>query len=97
MIITRQIVYMFALMSVGFILSKFKLINAEGTKTLTNILLYCSTPIVVISSYMVRFNFRKSNQASLIFFRRSKITCGCGHSLKYGVDTSFYVCGTSLK
>lgn len=73
MIITRQIVYMFVLMSVGFILSKFKLINAEGTKTLTNILLYCSTPIVVISSYMVRFSSEKAVRLLLSFFLASII------------------------
>ena len=67
LIISRQIVFMFSLMSVGFLLSKLRLINAEGTKTLANILIYCTTPIVVITSYMDRFTEEKALRLLLSF------------------------------
>lgn len=67
LIIIRQIIFMFVLMSVGFVLSKQKLITSEGTRSLANILIYCSSPVIVITSYMGSFSIDKMKKLLICF------------------------------
>lgn len=50
-ILFEQILVMFLLMAVGVVLFKLKLITKEGSKTLSNILLFAVTPCLLINAY----------------------------------------------
>lgn len=54
-IVAVQVVIVFILIAVGFILKKCKLIDEYGSKQLTNILLMIVTPCVLINSYQKEF------------------------------------------
>lgn len=46
-----NVLILFIMIAVGFIISKKKLINADGAAQITNILLYLVTPCVIINSF----------------------------------------------
>jgi predicted permease len=52
-ILVRQILQMFLLAAMGFILFKAKKITPEGSKTLGNILIYLALPAVIIQGFLV--------------------------------------------
>jgi predicted permease len=52
-ILVRQILQMFLLAAMGFILFKAKKITQEGSKTLGNILIYLALPAVIIQGFLV--------------------------------------------
>ena len=52
-ILVRQILQMFLLAAMGFILFKAKKITLEGSKTLGNILIYLALPAVIIQGFLV--------------------------------------------
>jgi len=54
-IVAIQVVIIFILISVGFVLKKIEFIDQHGTKQLTNILLMVVTPCVLINSYQKEF------------------------------------------
>lgn len=54
--ICSQSAVLFLLMIIGFFASKFGLINAEGEKTLTNLMLYLAVPCVILRSFSEGFN-----------------------------------------
>ncbi len=51
-----QVVILFILIFIGFILNKIKLLNAVGAKALTDIVLYIATPAVIIKSFIREFS-----------------------------------------
>lgn len=51
-----QVLIIFVLISVGFILTKTKIINDKGVKQLTDILLIAVTPCVIIKAYQREFH-----------------------------------------
>ena len=53
LILVKQILQMFLLGAIGFLLVKAKKITLEGTRTMGNILIYVSLPAVIISSFLV--------------------------------------------
>ena len=53
LILARQILQMFLLSGLGFVLYKKKLITGEGSKALGNILIYIVLPVVIINSFLV--------------------------------------------
>ena len=53
LILVKQILQMFLLGAIGFLLVKAKKITPEGTRTMGNILIYVSLPAVIISSFLV--------------------------------------------
>ena len=55
LVIVRQIVIMFLLMSVGFFIYKKKMIDDHSTKQLTDIVLYVVNPAFVISFFSAEF------------------------------------------
>ncbi len=55
LIVAIQVLIVFILITVGFILKKCKMIDENGSKQLTNILLMIVTPCVLISSYQKEF------------------------------------------
>lgn len=54
-IVAMQVAIVFILIAVGFVLKKAKMIDDNGSKQLTNILLFIVTPCVLIKSYQTEF------------------------------------------
>ena len=54
--VTIQVLIIFVLISVGFILTKAKIIDDTGVKQLTDVLLLTVTPCVIINAYQREFN-----------------------------------------
>ncbi|MBR2822572.1 MAG: AEC family transporter [Clostridia bacterium] len=52
-ILVKQMLQMFLLAGVGFLLFKGKKISLEGSKTLGNILIYVSLPAVIVNGFLV--------------------------------------------
>lgn len=55
-VISQQIIILFALVLAGFVCGKAKLFTEQGIKTCTNIVLYLATPCVIISSFIREFS-----------------------------------------
>lgn len=55
-IIAQQIVVLLLLVLAGFFCGKYRLMTDTGIKTCTNIVLYLSTPAVIINSYIRKFD-----------------------------------------
>ena len=55
-ILVRQILQMFLLSGIGFVLYKTHKITQEGSKTLGNILIYLALPAVIINGFLVEYN-----------------------------------------
>ena len=51
-----QVVILFILIFIGFILNKLKVLNEDNTKAITDIVLYIATPAVIIKSFIRDFS-----------------------------------------
>lgn len=49
--VSQQVLLLFILMGVGFLLGKLKLLNAQGSLCMSNVMLYAVVPCLVISSF----------------------------------------------
>ena len=49
--VSQQVLMLFALMGVGFLLGKLKLVNAQGSLCMSNLMLYAVIPCLVVSSF----------------------------------------------
>lgn len=65
--IVNQIFIMFMLMLVGYILSKKGILNEEGTKQASSILMLVATPAVIIASYQREFEAELAKKLFMIF------------------------------
>lgn len=65
--IVNQIFIMFLLMLVGYILSKKDIINEEGTKQISSVLMFVATPAIIIASYQRAFEVELAKRLLLIF------------------------------
>lgn len=52
LIILKQIIVMFLIMGMGFVLFKKGLITKDGSKTLANLLIYIILPCVIINGFI---------------------------------------------
>jgi len=52
----NQVIILFVLMAVGFILGKNKILNENAVKSMTDLVLYTVTPCVIINSFMREFD-----------------------------------------
>ena len=52
-ILFSQILVMFLLIAVGYVLFKGKLVSVEGSRTLSNILLYAVSPCLILNAYSI--------------------------------------------
>lgn len=59
--ILNQMLLMFCIMIVGYVAYKKNLINDEGSKTITNILLYLCMPCIMINVFNIPFEVSKLN------------------------------------
>ena len=55
-LVTEQVLILFLLIAVGYIASRIRMLNEEGTKQLTNLLLVIVTPAVIIRSFQTPFD-----------------------------------------
>ena len=58
-IILNQILIMFILMAIGYVLYKKEWINDFGTKQMCTILMYICTPCIIVSAFEKEFNVNR--------------------------------------
>ena len=91
-ILLQQTIIMFALMLLGLILSRRGMITEQGSRDLSNVLLYAVIPCVILRSYMSEFSTEKlramglSALIAVIAFAASiavaYLTCGTRHRIE---------------
>lgn len=72
-LLLRQIVIMFILMSIGFIFYKIKFISDQGSKDIGKILLYLVLPVVIIKNFVIE----RSAENIEIFIHATLISLVC--------------------
>lgn len=91
-ILLQQTIIMFALMLLGLLLSRRGMITEQGSRDLSNVLLYAVIPCVILRSYMSEFSTEKlramglSALIAVIAFAASiavaYLTCGTRHRIE---------------
>lgn len=91
-ILLQQTIIMFALMLLGLLLSRRGMITEQGSRDLSNVLLYAVIPCVILRSYMSEFSMEKlramglSALIAIIAFAASiavaYLTCGTRHRIE---------------
>lgn len=91
-ILLQQTIIMFALMLLGLLLSRRGMITEQGSRDLSNVLLYAVIPCVILRSYMSEFSTEKlramglSALIAVITFAASiavaYLTCGTRHRIE---------------
>ena len=91
-ILLQQTIIMFALMLLGLLLSRRGMITEQGSRDLSNVLLYAVIPCVILRSYMSEFSMDKlramgiSAVIAVIAFIASigvaYLTCGTRHRIE---------------
>ena len=91
-ILLQQTIIMFALMLLGLLLSRRGMITEQGSRDLSNVLLYTVIPCVILRSYMSEFSTEKlramglSALIAVIAFAASLavayLTCGTRHRIE---------------
>lgn len=91
-ILLQQTIIMFALMLLGLLLSRRGMITEQGSRDLSNVLLYAVIPCVILRSYMSEFSTDKlramglSALIAVIAFAASiavaYLTCGTRHRIE---------------
>ena len=91
-ILLQQTIIMFALMLLGLLLSRRGMITEQGSRDLSNVLLYAVIPCVILRSYMSKFSTEKlramglSALIAVIAFAASiavaYLTCGTRHRIE---------------
>ena len=67
-IILNQILIMFILMAIGYVLYKKEWINDFGTKQMCTILMYICTPCIIVSAFEKEFNVDELQVLLLVIF-----------------------------
>ena len=65
--IVEQISIMYVLMAIGFIIYRKKLINEEGTKQLSNLLVWVINPLIMLTRYQMEFSMVKLKELGISF------------------------------
>lgn len=91
-ILLQQTIIMFALMLLGLLISRRGMITEQGSRDLSNVLLYAVIPCVILRSYMSEFSTEKlramglSALIAVIAFAASiavaYLTCGTRHRIE---------------
>ena len=55
-LLVQQVVVMFLLMVVGFMIYKIGMIDQKGVSQLTNVVLYVATPATIINSFFAEYD-----------------------------------------
>lgn len=67
LLLIQQVVVMFLLMMIGFLVFRIKMINSEGVRQMSNIVLYVATPAMVINSFIAEFELSRLVKAGWTF------------------------------
>lgn len=65
--IVGQVGIMYVLMAIGFIVYRKKLINEEGTKQITNLLVWVINPLIMLTRYQMEFSIVKLKELGISF------------------------------
>ena len=65
--IVEQVSIMYVLMAIGFIVFRKKLINEEGTKQLSNLLVWVINPLIMLTRYQMDFSIIKLKELGISF------------------------------
>jgi malate permease and related proteins len=65
--IVEQVSIMYVLMAIGFIVFRKKLINEEGTKQLSNLLVWVINPLIMLTRYQMDFSMIKLKELGISF------------------------------
>ena len=65
--IVEQVSIMYVLMAIGFIVYRKKLINEEGTKQLSNLLVWVINPLIMLTRYQMDFSMIKLKELGISF------------------------------
>lgn len=65
--IVGQVGIMYVLMAIGFIVYRKKLINEEGTKQITNLLVWVINPLIMLTRYQMEFSIIKLKELGISF------------------------------
>jgi len=65
--IVEQVSIMYVLMAIGFIVYRKKLINEEGTKQLSNLLVWVINPLIMLTRYQMEFSMIKLKELVISF------------------------------
>ncbi|OOM75533.1 membrane transport protein [Clostridium puniceum] len=65
--IVEQVSIMYVLMVIGFIVYRKKLINEEGTKQLSNLLVWVINPLIMLTRYQMDFSMIKLKELGISF------------------------------
>lgn len=65
--IVGQVGVMYVLMGIGFIVYRKKLINEEGTKQITNLLVWVINPLIMLTRYQMEFSIVKLKELGISF------------------------------
>ena len=88
-ILLQQTIIMFLLMMLGLLLSRRGMITEQGSRDLSNVLLYAVIPCVILRSYMSEFSVDKLRAmgvsaviAVIAFIGVAYLTCGTRHRIE---------------
>ena len=65
--LVQQVIVLFLIMLVGFIAKKKDIINSQVSKKFSELLLYITSPFLVITSFNFQFSFDMLNKAIIVF------------------------------
>lgn len=65
--IIQQVSMMYVLMAIGFVVYRKKLINEEGTKQLSNLLVWVINPLIMLTRYQMEFSMIKLKELGISF------------------------------
>lgn len=55
-IVLRQVLILFIILVIGSVASKFNILDSNGSKKISEILLYIATPMMIFSSFFIEFS-----------------------------------------
>ena len=66
--LVQQVIVLFLIMLVGFIAKKKDIINSQVSKKFSELLLYITSPFLVITSFNFQFSFDMLNKAIIVLY-----------------------------
>jgi predicted permease len=55
-VVLNQVIILFIILAIGYVAGKFNILDSNGTKKLSEILLYISTPMMIFNSFFIDFS-----------------------------------------
>ncbi len=55
-IVLQQVIVLFIILAIGYVAGKFKILDSNGTKKLSEVLLFIAAPMMVLNSFFIEFS-----------------------------------------